>query len=63
MAAGGQPIQTARCGFAEGGPVYDDGAGTAMDIRRQSHVQVAVRDPACIIGVFRPRPLADDSAP
>lgn len=40
---------TVRCGFVEGPPVYE-GAG----IRQQSHVQIAVRNPACILGVFRP---------
>jgi hypothetical protein len=46
----GEPYDSVRCGFVEGGPVYE-GAG----IHRQSHVQIAVRNPACIIGVFRPR--------
>jgi hypothetical protein len=40
---------TVRCGFEEGPPAYE-GAG----IRHQSHVQIAVRNPACIIGVFHP---------
>jgi hypothetical protein len=38
-----------RCGFVEGPPVYP-GAG----IHEQSHVQLAIRNPACIIGTFRP---------
>lgn len=46
--AGGK-YDTVRCGFVEGGPVYD-GAG----IHEQSHVQIAVRNPGCIVGVFRP---------
>lgn len=41
--------QTVRCPFAEGAPAYDG----AM-IRRETHVQVAVRDLSCILGVFRP---------
>jgi hypothetical protein len=39
-----------RCGFVEGLPAFD-GSG----IHHQSHVQVAVRKPDCIVGVFRPR--------
>jgi hypothetical protein len=42
-------FQTVRGAFLEGDEVYKG----AM-IREQSHVQVAVRDPACILGVFRP---------
>jgi Zn ribbon nucleic-acid-binding protein len=40
---------TVRCGFVEGPPAY---AGSS--IRHQSHVQIAVRNPACVVGVFRP---------
>jgi len=40
---------TVRCGFVEGPPAYS-GSG----IRQQSHIQIAVRNPACILGVFRP---------
>ena len=40
---------TVRCGFVEGPPAYE-GSG----IRHQSHVQIAVRNPACVVGVFRP---------
>lgn len=42
-------FQTVRCPFLEGDPIFP-GSG----IRRESHIQVAVRDPACILGVFRP---------
>jgi hypothetical protein len=41
---------TGRCGFVEGPPAFR-GSG----IRHQSHVQLAVRTPACIVGVFRPQ--------
>ena len=41
---------TVRCGFVEGPPAFR-GSG----IRHQSHVQLAVRTPACIVGVFRPQ--------
>lgn len=56
LAAQGTTYQTVRCGFSEGEPVFD-----GMAILRESHVQVAVRDPACILGVFRPYEL-DGSA-
>lgn len=41
--------QTVRCAFAEGNPAYDG----AM-IYQQTHVQIAVLDPTCVLGVFRP---------
>lgn len=44
------PFQTVRGAFWEGEPAYPG----AM-IRKESHVQVAVRDHRCILGVFRPR--------
>jgi hypothetical protein len=46
---GGIHYDTARGAFLEGPAVYP-GAGFS----RESHIQVAVRDPACILGVFRP---------
>jgi hypothetical protein len=39
-----------RCGFVEGEPAFE-GSG----ILKQSHVQLAVRNPTCVLGVFRPR--------
>lgn len=45
----GPTYQTVRCGFNEGEPVY-----AGMEILRESHVQVAVRDLESILGVFRP---------
>lgn len=47
--AGYYSYQTVRGVFVEGEPVYEN-AG----IHTKSHVQIAVRDPACIIGYFRP---------
>jgi len=44
-----KPFDTVRAGFTEGGAVYP-GAG----IMSETHIQLAVRNPACIIGVFRP---------
>lgn len=40
---------TVRGAFVEGEAAYD-GAGFG----RETHIQVAVRNPACILGVFRP---------
>jgi hypothetical protein len=45
----GTTWDTVRCGFVEGGPVYP-GSG----IFRETHVQLAVRNPHCILEVFRP---------
>jgi hypothetical protein len=52
-ANGSGTYDTVRCGFVEGPPAFS-GSG----IRRQSHVQIAVRNPACIVGVFRPTIIA-----
>jgi hypothetical protein len=43
-------IQTVRGVFQEGQSVF---AGS--DIREKSHIQIAVRDPECILGYFKPR--------
>ena len=40
---------TVRGCFPEGGPVF-----TGSGISRESHIQIAVRNPDCILGVFRP---------
>ena len=45
----GITFQTVRCPFLEGRPAFP-GSG----IRRESHIQIAVRDRAAILGVFRP---------
>ena len=45
----GVEYDTVREAFLEGDPAYP-GAGFA----RESHIQIAVRNPACILGVFRP---------
>lgn len=44
-------FQTVRGPFLEGRRVF---AGSG--IFRESHIQIAVRDPTCILGVFRPNP-------
>lgn len=38
-----------RCGFVEGPSAF---AGSG--IQHHSHVQIAVRNPACVVGVFHP---------
>lgn len=53
LAKVGMEYQTVRGVFVEGQPAYP-GAGIML----KSHVQVAVRDQRCIIGFFRPNPLA-----
>jgi hypothetical protein len=45
----GTVIQSVRAPFLEGEPVFPGSA-----ILRESHVQVAVRDMSCILGIFRP---------
>jgi hypothetical protein len=42
-------FQSVRGIFAEGTPAFE-GSG----IRLKSHIQIAVRDPSCILGYFRP---------
>lgn len=42
-------FQTVRCPFLEGGPAFP-----GSKIRRKSHIQIAVIDRSCIVGVFRP---------
>lgn len=45
----GTVYDTVRGAFLEGEPVYP-----TAGFSRESHIQVAVRNPACILGVFRP---------
>jgi hypothetical protein len=45
----GIEYDTVRAAFLEGEPAYP-GAGFS----REAHIQIAVRNPACILGVFRP---------
>jgi hypothetical protein len=49
LASRGRDYDTVRGAFWEGEPVYP-GAGFA----REAHIQIVVRKPACILGVFRP---------
>ena len=41
--------QTVRCPFEEGTEAFPGSM-----LRTQTHIQIAVRDPDCILGVFRP---------
>lgn len=45
----GHQFQTVRCPFLEGKKAFPGSA-----ILRESHIQVAVRDKSCILGIFRP---------
>jgi len=47
-----QPHDTVRCAFIEGQPIYP--GATFMD---KSHIQICVRNPNCIKGLFMPRLL------
>lgn len=42
-------FQTVRSAFEEG-----DAAFPGSQLKTQTHIQIAVRDPSCILGVFRP---------
>lgn len=46
----GASFQSVRGVFIEGGEAFPGSC-----IMEESHIQVAVRDPDCIVGVFRPR--------
>ena len=45
----GVAYDSVRCAFVEGGRAFP-GSG----IFEESHVQICIRNPACIVGVFRP---------
>lgn len=50
--------QTIRSVYIEGPPIYEDPTdrGRSMGIYTESHIQIAVRDPACILALFKVRP-------
>lgn len=48
---GAAPFHSVRGVFQEGAVVFPESG-----IRRRSHIQIAVRDPACILGYFQPPP-------
>jgi hypothetical protein len=45
----GEHYQTVRAAFEEGEPAFPGSM-----IRRETHIQIAVRDARCVLGVFRP---------
>ena len=49
LGGGDKYFQTARGVFLEGDPIYE-----GARIFTKTHVQIAVRDPSCILGYFRP---------
>ncbi|WP_017328352.1 hypothetical protein [Synechococcus sp. PCC 7336] len=52
----GTAYDTVRCGFVEAGSAYSNQElRIHMGIYQQSHIQLAIRNPRCIIGAFRPR--------
>jgi hypothetical protein len=50
----GETYDTVRCGFSEGEPVYQ-----GARIYSESHIQIAVRNQDCVLGVFRPKWVTD----
>jgi hypothetical protein len=49
MVRKGTPFDSVRASFHEGDEVFP-----GSNLRRQSHIQVAVRNPAIILGLFKP---------
>jgi len=45
----GPPYDSVRCAFSEGEPVFPGSCLTT-----EAHIQIAIRNPDCILGVFRP---------
>jgi len=43
-------FDTVREAFWEGGPAF-----SGSEIQKQSHIQIAVRNTACILGYFKPK--------
>lgn len=50
LAEKGRSYDSVRCGFGEGSPAFE-GSG----IQQKSHIQIAIRNDACILGLFIPR--------
>jgi hypothetical protein len=46
---------TVRCAFVEGPRIYED-EDVRTELWRKTHIQIAVRNPQCILGTFRPAP-------
>jgi hypothetical protein len=49
--AGEEPFQSVRGVFIEGEPIYP-----TANFKEKTHIQIAVREPKCIKGVFRVKP-------
>jgi hypothetical protein len=47
--ASGTPFQAVRGAFEEGDPIFE-----GSKIRQETHIQIAVRDPSVILGLFLP---------
>lgn len=45
----GSEYDTVRCAFLEGVPIYP-----TSGFSKESHIQIAVRNSACILGIFKP---------
>lgn len=56
LSNGGRPVDTVRCVFSEGEPAFE-----GSKIMLKSHIQVAVRNPECIVGYFRPETHQNES--
>ena len=50
--AEGRTFDTVRGAFWEGGPAFP-----ASEISRRSHIQIAVRNPDCVLGYFKPKKI------
>ncbi len=48
--ADGQKFDTVRGAFWEGDPAFP-----GSEIEKQSHIQIAVRNPECVLGYFKPK--------
>lgn len=57
LALVGRTIQTVRGAFSEGEPCFP-----GSRLMSKTHIQLAVRDPSCIIGYFRPSELTTGAA-
>ena len=52
LSASERRFDTVRGAFWEGGPAFD-----GAEIAKQSHIQIAVRNPDCVLGYFRPKEI------
>jgi hypothetical protein len=52
FASVGLHYRSVRCAFQGGEPVFSDGAGNDSAILMETHIQMAVRDPLCIVELF-----------